>query len=68
MLEEFTDKLEDVRSRLGDIQSTAIALSEALAFSVYDAEAFAGVANLISDDIESAANELHELVNKMIHA
>ncbi len=68
MSENFTDKLEDARRRLNDIQSTATALSEALAFSGYDAEAFTGAANLISDDIEGVANELNELVNEIIHA
>ncbi len=68
MFDKFTDKVEGVRNRLGDIQSSATALSEALAFSGYEAKAFTGAANLISDDIEDAVNDLRDLVNEMISA
>ncbi len=68
MVSDFTDKLEDVRRRLGYLQSTATALAEALAFSGYDAEIFTGTANLISDDIEGVVNELRGLVKEMISA
>ncbi len=68
MISDYIDKVEDVRRRLSNIQSATTALSEALAFSGYDAEEFTGTANLISDNIEVAVNDLCELVNEMTHA
>ncbi len=68
MNSKFTDTVEAVIGRLSDIQSTAIALSEALAFSGYGGEVFTGAANLISYDIETAVDDLGELVKKMSHA
>ncbi len=68
MVSEFTDKLEDIRNRLGDIKSSAEALREALNHSEYGPETFTGAANLIADDIEGAANELRNLVKGMISA
>ncbi len=68
MNSKFKDKLEGIRSRLSDIQSTAIALSEALAFSGYGGEVFTGTASLISCNIEFAVDDLRELVKKMAYA
>ncbi len=68
MISEYIDTVEDVTRRLSNIQSAATALSEALAFSGYEAKAFTGAANLISDDIEDAVNDLRDLVNEMISA
>ncbi len=68
MASKFTDKLEDVRNRLGDIHSSAEALREALNFSEYEPETFTGAANLIADDIEGVTNGLRELVREMISA
>ncbi len=67
MNSNFTDKLEGIRDCLIDIQSTAMALSEALALSGYGGEVFTGTANLISYDIESAVNDLGELAKAMAH-
>ncbi len=68
MVSKFTDRIEDVRNRLGDIQSSAETLREALANSEYDSGTFTGAANLIADDIEGAADDLRGLVNEMVHA
>ncbi len=68
MVSKFTDKLEDVRNRPGDIHSLAEALREALNFSEYEPETFTGAANLIADDIGDMANDLRELVRAMISA
>ncbi len=68
MNSNFTNKLEGIRDRLRDIQSTAIALSEALAFSPYGGEVFTGTANLISYDIETTVDDLGELAKAMAHA
>ncbi len=65
---KFTDKVEDVRGRLQDIHSSAEALREALACSKYDSVTFTGAANLIAEDIESAANELSDLAKEMVSA
>ncbi len=68
MASKFTDKLDDVLVRLSDIQPSALALSEALYHTGYDAEIFTGAANLISDDIEGAVNDLSELAGEMMSA
>ncbi len=68
MASKFTDKLDDILVRLSDIQSSALALSEALYHTGYDAEIFTGAAHLISDDIEGTVNELSELAGEMMSA
>ncbi len=68
MASKFTDRLDNVLVRLSDIQSSALALSEALYHTGYDAELFTGAANLISNDIEGAVNDLSELAEEMMSA
>lgn len=64
----FTDKVEAVRNRLKDLQSSAEALREALAYSEYEPETFTGAASLIADDIGGAVNDLSSLAEEMIRA
>ncbi len=68
MISNFTDRLEDIRNRLNDIQSSATALSEALTFSAYESDVFTGAANLITDDIEGTVDKLRELINELASA
>jgi len=68
MAGKFTDKLENVRGRLQDIQSSAETLREALYYSQYDCGVFTGAANLIVEEIEVAANELRDVVKEMLSA
>ncbi len=58
-------KLDGVLVRLENIQSSAIALSEALYFSGYDAEVSTGAANLIAGNIKGAVNELCNLAEEI---
>ncbi len=68
MASKITDKLDGVRVRLNDIQSSALALSEALYHTGYDAELFTGAANLIADDIEGAVKKLSNLAEEITSA
>ncbi len=68
MASKFTDRLDNILVRLNDIQSSALALSEALYHTGYDAEIFTGAANLISDDINGAVNDLSKLAGEMMSA
>ncbi len=68
MVSKITDKLDGVLMRLDDIQSTAIALSEALYFSGYESEVFTGAANLIAEDIKGAVNKLSNLAEEITNA
>ncbi len=68
MESKFTDKLDGVLVRLDNIKSSAIALSEALYFTGYEAEVFTGAANLIADNIEGAVKDLSSLAGEMVSA